>query len=145
MACDSRLVDPRLVQSGAVSAKREAFLDLVRELVAEGRRALVFSQFVELLTLWRRDLDAEKIPYEYLDGRTTKRDVVVARFQEGTAPLFLISLKAGGATPSSTATRGGTRRSRTRRPIVPTGSVRTSPSRSCDSWRAARSRRRSSI
>jgi hypothetical protein len=103
MACDSRLVDPRLVQGGAVSAKREAFLELVRELVAEGRRALVFSQFVELLTLWRRDLDAEKIPYEYLDGRTTKRDLVVARFQEGTAPLFLISLKAGGAGLNLTA------------------------------------------
>jgi superfamily II DNA or RNA helicase len=97
MACDPRLVDARFEQEGAESAKREAFLELVRELVAEGRRALVFSQFVQLLTLWRRDLDEEGIPYEYLDGKTTKRDEVVARFQEGTAPLFLISLKAGGA------------------------------------------------
>ena len=88
---------------GAESAKREAFLDLVRELVAEGRRALVFSQFVELLTLWRRDLDARSIAYEYLDGTTTKRDEVVARFQDGTAPLFLISLKAGGAGLNLTA------------------------------------------
>jgi hypothetical protein len=103
MACDPRLVDPRLVQGTASSAKREAFMDLVRELVAEGRRALVFSQFVELLTLWRQDLDAEKIPYEYLDGRTTKRDAAVSRFQEGTAPLFLISLKAGGAGLNLTA------------------------------------------
>ena len=95
MACDPRLVDSTLAPSS--SAKREAFLDLVRELVAEGRRALVFSQFVQLLTLWRRDLDAEKIAYEYLDGSTTKRDEVVDRFQNGTAPLFLISLKAGGA------------------------------------------------
>ena len=75
----------------------------MRELVAEGRRALVFSQFVELLTLWRRDLEAEGIAYEYLDGSTTKRDVVVARFQEGQAPLFLISLKAGGAGLNLTA------------------------------------------
>jgi superfamily II DNA or RNA helicase len=97
MACDPRLVDARLGRDGGESAKREAFLDLVRELVAEGRRALVFSQFVELLTLWRRDLDAEKIGYEYLDGKSTKRDEIVRRFQEGTAPLFLISLKAGGA------------------------------------------------
>jgi superfamily II DNA or RNA helicase len=97
MACDPRLVDARLGNDGAASAKREAFLELVRELVAEGRRALVFSQFVQLLTLWRRDLDQEKIAYEYLDGKTTKRDEAVARFQEGTAPLFLISLKAGGA------------------------------------------------
>jgi superfamily II DNA or RNA helicase len=103
MACDPRLVEPRLGREGAKSAKREAFLELVRELCAEGRRALVFSQFVQLLTLWRRDLDAEGIAYEYLDGRTTKRDEAVARFQEGTAPLFLISLKAGGAGLNLTA------------------------------------------
>ena len=103
MACDPRLVDPRLSHEGAESAKREAFLELVRELVAEGRRALVFSQFVQLLTLWRADLDHEKIAYEYLDGQTTKRDEVVARFQEGSAPLFLISLKAGGAGLNLTA------------------------------------------
>ena len=101
MACDPRLVDGRL--SASRSAKREAFLDLVRELVAEGRRALVFSQFVSLLTLWRKDLDAEGIAYEYLDGSTTKRDEVVARFQDGAAPLFLISLKAGGAGLNLTA------------------------------------------
>jgi superfamily II DNA or RNA helicase len=101
MACDARLVDPRLEHVG--SAKRAAFLDLVRELVAEGRRALVFSQFVELLTLWRRDLDAEGIAYEYLDGATTRRERVVQRFQEGAAPLFLISLKAGGVGLNLTA------------------------------------------
>ncbi len=101
MACDPRLVDPRLAQH--TSAKRAAFLDLVRELAATGRRALVFSQFVALLTLWRVDLDAEGIAYEYLDGSTVKRDEVVARFQGGTAPLFLISLKAGGAGLNLTA------------------------------------------
>jgi superfamily II DNA or RNA helicase len=105
MACDPRLVDASLgVTAGAgPSAKRGAFLDLVRELVAEGRRALVFSQFVQLLTLWRRDLDAEEIAYEYLDGSTTRRDEAIARFQDGTAPLFLISLKAGGAGLNLTA------------------------------------------
>jgi superfamily II DNA or RNA helicase len=103
MACDPRLVEARLGREGAQSAKREAFLDLVRELVAEGRRALVFSQFVQLLTLWRRDLDAEGIAYEYLDGQTTRRDEAVSRFQEGKAPLFLISLKAGGAGLNLTA------------------------------------------
>jgi superfamily II DNA or RNA helicase len=101
MACDPRLVDPRL--GPGESAKREAFLELVRELVAEGRRALVFSQFVALLTLWRRDLDAEGIAYAYLDGSTTDRDRVVSEFQEGSAPLFLISLKAGGAGLNLTA------------------------------------------
>jgi superfamily II DNA or RNA helicase len=101
MACDPRLIDPRLPASRSV--KREAFLDLVRELVAEGRRALVFSQFVQILTLWRADLDAEGIAYEYLDGSTTKRDAVISRFQNGKAPLFLISLKAGGSGLNLTA------------------------------------------
>ena len=101
MACDPRLVDPS--QSPSASAKREAFLELVRELVSEKRRALVFSQFVELFNLWRKDLDAVGIRYEYLDGSTRKRDVVVRNFQEGDAPLFLVSLKAGGAGLNLTA------------------------------------------
>ncbi|WP_394825417.1 SNF2-related protein [Pendulispora albinea] len=101
MACDPRLIDAQF--SEKPSAKRETFLELVRELVSEGRRALVFSQFVQLFDLWRRDLDKEGILYEYLDGSTTKRGEVVARFQQGTAPLFLISLKAGGAGLNLTA------------------------------------------
>ncbi|MBX3214748.1 MAG: SNF2 helicase associated domain-containing protein [Labilithrix sp.] len=101
MACDPRLVDPSARPED--SAKRESFLDLVRELVSEDRRALVFSQFVELLTLWREDLDRAKVAYEYLDGSTTDRDAVVTRFQSGSAPLFLISLKAGGAGLNLTA------------------------------------------
>ncbi|MBX3227107.1 MAG: SNF2 helicase associated domain-containing protein [Labilithrix sp.] len=101
MACDPRLVDEDA--SAADSAKRAAFLDLVRELVSEDRRALVFSQFTELLTLWRDDLDRAGVRYEYLDGATRERDAAVLRFQEGDAPLFLISLKAGGAGLNLTA------------------------------------------
>jgi superfamily II DNA or RNA helicase len=101
MACDPRLVDPSIPASE--SAKRAEFLELVRELVAEGRRALVFSQFVELFTLWRADLDREKIAYEYLDGSSVERESIVQRFQNGDAPLFLVSLKAGGAGLNLTA------------------------------------------
>ena len=101
MACDPRLVDPSV--PATESAKRAAFLELVRELFAEGRRALVFSQFVELFALWREDLDREKIPYEYLDGSSTNREAIVERFQQGDAPLFLISLKAGGVGLNLTA------------------------------------------
>src|SRR6185295_12922830 len=61
------------------------------------------SQFVELFTLWREDLDRLGVAYEYLDGGTTDRDAVVDRFQTGNAPLFLISLKAGGAGLNLTA------------------------------------------
>ena len=101
MACDPRLVDPSV--PATESAKRAAFLGLVRELVAEGRRALVFSQFVDLFTLWRADLDHEKIAYEYLDGASSDREAIVDRFQNGAAPLFLVSLKAGGAGLNLTA------------------------------------------
>ncbi|MEA2750108.1 MAG: hypothetical protein QOI41_4251 [Myxococcales bacterium] len=101
MACDPRLVDPAVPASE--SAKRATFLELVRELVAEGRRALVFSQFVELFALWRQDLDREKIAYEYLDGSSVGRAAIVDRFQNGDAPLFLVSLKAGGAGLNLTA------------------------------------------
>ena len=100
MACEPRLVVPN---TRTPSAKRAAFLETVRELVAEGRRALVFSQFVELLRLWRADLDAEGIAYEYLDGSTQDREAVVDRFQNGQAPLFLVSLKAGGSGLNLTA------------------------------------------
>ncbi|NET33497.1 MAG: DEAD/DEAH box helicase [Cyanothece sp. SIO1E1] len=101
MACEPRLVD-RLVPPGQ-STKRNEFLKLVRELVSEGRRALVFSQFVELLQLWKRDLEREGIAYEYLDGSTKDREAVVTAFQHGDAPLFLISLKAGGTGLNLTA------------------------------------------
>jgi SNF2 family DNA or RNA helicase len=100
MACDPRLVDPTLEHGGS---KRDVFLNRVRAVVEGGRRALVFSQFVELLSLWRRDLDREGIAYEYLDGATVDRAEVVRRFQEGDAPLFLISLKAGGTGLTLTA------------------------------------------
>lgn len=101
MACDPRLVDAGA--DGALSAKRETFLELVRQLRDEGRRALVFSGFRQLLELWRADLDREGIAYEYLDGTTSDRDARVHRFQTATATLFLISLKAGGTGLNLTA------------------------------------------
>jgi SNF2 family DNA or RNA helicase len=57
---------------------------------------LVFSQFVSMLTLLKERLTAEEIEFCYLDGSTTDRAAVVERFQRGTIPVFLISLKAGG-------------------------------------------------
>jgi SNF2 family DNA or RNA helicase len=79
-------------------------LPRVAELVAEGRKALVFSQFTSLLGLFRERLDAHGIAYQYLDGDTRDRALVVQRFQEDPAfPVFLISLKAGGVGLNLTA------------------------------------------
>ncbi|MBL8684727.1 MAG: DEAD/DEAH box helicase [Myxococcales bacterium] len=100
VACDPMLVDTAHENA---SGKREAFMELARDLAREGRRALVFSQFVSLLSLWRESLDREGIRYVYLDGATTDRDRRVRDFQEGDAPLFLISLKAGGTGLNLTA------------------------------------------
>lgn len=79
-------------------SKIDAFLDLVEELRENQHRALVFSQFVDFLAMVREQLDERRIRYEYLDGSTpqAERQARVAAFQEGDAPLFLISLKAGG-------------------------------------------------
>jgi SNF2 family DNA or RNA helicase len=86
------------------SAKFDLLLPRLAELVDEGRKALVFSQFTSLLALLRDRLDADRVVYEYLDGQTHDRAERVLRFQEDPAcPLFLISLKAGGVGLNLTA------------------------------------------
>jgi superfamily II DNA or RNA helicase len=99
--------NPALIDAAAAlpAAKQEAFLELVEELIRNRHRALVFSQFVGHLTLIRAALDARGIGYEYLDGSTppAQRARRVAAFQSGDAPLFLISLRAGGTGLNLTA------------------------------------------
>lgn len=94
-ACDPRLSSP---QFGIAGAKVQAFADLANELLANGHKALVFSQFVDFLQLLREPLDAAGIAYQYLDGATPagERSKRVHAFQNGEGDLFLISLKAGG-------------------------------------------------
>ena len=91
-------LSPALVmpESSASSAKIDTLIDLVTELAAEGHRALVFSQFTRYLGLVRDRLEAEGIGASYLDGRTRDRPARIEQFREGTDPVFLISLKAGG-------------------------------------------------
>jgi superfamily II DNA or RNA helicase len=91
---------PELVMPGtsAEASKLSSFLELVDELIEGGHRALVFSQFVDMLTLVRAALDARKVSYQYLDGSsaTAQRKLAVDAFQAGEGDLFLISLRAGG-------------------------------------------------
>jgi SNF2 family DNA or RNA helicase len=93
--CHPRLVFP---DAELESSKISAFLELVEELRENGHRALVFSQFVDFLGLVREQLEERQISYEYLDGSTpqAERQKRVDAFQNGSASLFLISLKAGG-------------------------------------------------
>jgi superfamily II DNA or RNA helicase len=86
------------------SAKFELLLSRLREIVDEGHKALVFSQFTSLLALLRPRLDDAQITYEYLDGRTRDRAERVERFEtDEHCPVFLISLKAGGVGLNLTA------------------------------------------
>lgn len=79
------------------SAKIDVLAEHLREVAAGGHRALVFSQFTRFLGQVRDRLDPEGIDYCYLDGRTRDRPKAIARFKDGDAPVFLISLKAGGS------------------------------------------------
>jgi superfamily II DNA or RNA helicase len=94
-ACHPGLLDPK--RRDEPSAKLDVLLSQLEEIVAEGHKALVFSQFTSLLSLVKERLDAAGMVYEYLDGATRDRQARVERFQnDPDCPLFLISLKAGG-------------------------------------------------
>ncbi len=94
MALDASLVDPEY--EGVPSAKLSLLAEQLAEVAAEGHRALVFSQFTSFLAKAAEVCAELGIPYVYLDGSTRRRAEVIDRFKDGTAPVFLISLKAGG-------------------------------------------------
>jgi superfamily II DNA or RNA helicase len=98
VCCDLRLLKLDGVNPASASGKVDLFGELLEEVMDGGHRALVFSQFVSMLSLLKERLDGEGIEYCYLDGATTDRGAVVEQFQNNAAiPVFLISLKAGGA------------------------------------------------
>lgn len=102
MCCNPGLVVP---DCGIESSKLRVFKDVVRELMENKHKPLVFSQFVDHLTLLRNYLDQEKISYQYLDGSTPvkQRKERIDAFQQGNGDVFLISLKAGGSGLNLTA------------------------------------------
>jgi superfamily II DNA or RNA helicase len=94
-ACHPALIDAK--RADEASAKMDVLLAQLREVTAEGHKALVFSQFTSFLKIVRKHLDEEGLVYEYLDGTTRDRQAPVERFQnDPNCKLFLISLKAGG-------------------------------------------------
>ena len=103
VCCDPELVKLDAARKVSASAKRARLLALLEELVAEGRKVLVFSQFVEMLKLIERDIAARGWGYAMLHGATGDRDAQVEAFQSGDLPLFLASLKAGGTGLNLTA------------------------------------------
>ena len=96
VCCDPALVKLTAARKVSESAKRDRLMELLNELVREGRRVLVFSQFVNMLDLIAGDLDARDIAYVKLTGQTKDRPAVLDSFAKGAASVFLLSLKAGG-------------------------------------------------
>ncbi|MFE5670965.1 DEAD/DEAH box helicase [Agromyces sp. NPDC056523] len=97
LALDATLIDAER-HAGIASAKLDALFEQLDDVLAEGHRALVFSQFTSFLGRVAGRLDAAGVPYAYLDGSTPARgrDDEIARFRSGEASVFCISLKAGG-------------------------------------------------
>jgi len=96
VCCDPRLVKLPSTRLTSASSKLDDLLEMLGEMIVEGRRVLLFSQFTSMLDLIKPALDAAGIRYVELRGDTADRAAPVQRFEAGEVPLFLISLKAGG-------------------------------------------------
>ena len=96
VCCDPRLLKLASAKRVKERAKLDLLMEMLPELVSEGRRILVFSQFTSMLELIEAELAREKLAYAKLTGDTQNREEEVRRFQDGEVPVFLISLKAGG-------------------------------------------------
>jgi superfamily II DNA or RNA helicase len=96
VCCDPRLVKTAAAAKVKASAKLDQLMEMLPEMLAEGRRVLLFSQFTSMLSLIEAELKKRQIPWIKLTGQTQNRDEVIDTFTRGDVPLFLISLKAGG-------------------------------------------------
>jgi SNF2 family DNA or RNA helicase len=96
VCCDPQLLKLDAAKKVKQSAKLEHLMELLPEMLAEGRRVLLFSQFTSMLTLIEAELKKRDLKWVKLTGQSQKRDEIIDRFTSGQVPLFLISLKAGG-------------------------------------------------
>jgi superfamily II DNA or RNA helicase len=103
VCCDPRLVKLDAAKKVKERAKLDQLMDMLPELVDEGRRILVFSQFTSMLELIERELVRRELGHVLLTGETRDREAAIRRFQDGEVPIFLISLKAGGVGLNLTA------------------------------------------
>lgn len=100
--CDSSLIDSAV---SLENSKLKVFSETVKNIIDNGHKVLVFSQFVSFLEVIRQRIEAEGIAYQYIDGSTSapKRKKAVEAFQSGEGDVFLLSLKAGGSGLNLTA------------------------------------------
>ena len=96
VCCDPHLLKLDAAKKVKTSAKLDQLMELLPEMLAEGRRILLFSQFTSMLTLIEAELKKRAIAWVKLTGQSQKREELIHQFTSGQVPLFLISLKAGG-------------------------------------------------
>ncbi len=96
VCCDPRLLKLDAAKKVKNSAKLEQLMEMLTEMLAEGRRILLFSQFTSMLTLIEAELTQRGLKWVKLTGESQQRDTIIDQFTSGAVPLFLISLKAGG-------------------------------------------------
>ena len=96
VCCDPRILSLKQAKKVEESAKLELLMQMLPEMIEEGRKVLLFSQFTKMLGLIEKELKSRSIRYSKLTGQTRKRDDVIDKFKRGEADVFLISLKAGG-------------------------------------------------
>ncbi len=94
--CAPTLLSLKQAKAVKESAKMELLMQILPEMVEEGRRVLLFSQFTRMLAIIEEELKRTGIRYSKLTGQTRKRDEAIDCFKSGAADVFLISLKAGG-------------------------------------------------
>ncbi len=97
VCCDPRLVKIEAARKVHVSAKFDALMEMLGEMLEEGRRILLFSQFTSMIKLIEEELRKRDVPWVKITGNTRDRDTPIRRFQRREVPLFLLSQKAGGS------------------------------------------------
>lgn len=103
ICCHPKLLAIESARKTRNSAKLDLLMELLPDMVEEGRRVLIFSQFAQMLGLVETALAKKKIPFQTLTGASKDRGALCDRFQAGKVPIFLISLRAGGTGLNLTA------------------------------------------
>jgi len=96
--CDHpALIDGDVKRDEELSGKVELLKEIIVDAIENGKKLLIFSQFVKMLQILKEMLKKEKIPFEYMDGSTKNRQKVIDNFNNNNnIRAFLISLKTGG-------------------------------------------------
>lgn len=103
ICCDPRIMKLDRAKEVKESAKLDMLMSMLDEMLDEGRKVLLFSQFTTMLALIEEECKARGFRYSLLTGQTRDRESAINAFQEGDAQIFLISLKAGGTGLNLTA------------------------------------------